>query len=126
LCTVAYALAKITHGLLIGESAAPEDQARVVELAEQTPGVARVTQILTMHLGPDVVILSMKVAFREKMPVEEVEATINEMERRIRKDVPHMRKIFVEPDSQGDGRGLAVVKKARSPDPSGKVTEESA
>ncbi len=114
LCTVAYALAKITHGLLIGESAAPEDQGKVVDLAEGTPGVARVTQILTMHLGPDVVILSMKVAFRPKMEVEEVEETINEMELRIRKEMPHMRKIFIEPDSRGDGRGLAVAKSVRT------------
>jgi cation diffusion facilitator family transporter len=114
LCTVAYALAKITHGLLIGESAAPEDQGKVVVLAEATPGVDRVTQILTMHLGPDVVILSMKIAFRPKMPVEEVEETINEMERRIREDMPHMVKIFIEPDSQGDGRGLAVAKSVRA------------
>jgi cation diffusion facilitator family transporter len=121
LCAVAYGLAKITHGLLIGESAAPEDQGKVVEIAEATPGVARITQILTMHLGPDVVILSMKVAFRPKMEVEEVEETINEMERRIRKDMPHMRKIFIEPDSRGDGRGLAVAKSVRT-----QVSEERA
>jgi cation diffusion facilitator family transporter len=114
LCAVAIALAKITHGLLIGESAAPEDQGKVLELAEETPGVARITQILTMHLGPDVVILSMKVAFRPKMAVEEVEETINEMERRIRKAMPHMRKIFIEPDSRGDGRGLEVARSVRA------------
>ena len=121
LCAVAYGLAKITHGLLIGESAAPEEQSKVVHLAEGTPGVERVTQILTMHLGPDVVILSMKIAFRPKMQVEEVEETINEMERRIRKEMPHMVKIFIEPDSRGDGRGLAVAKSVRA-----KVAEEHA
>src|SRR5215471_2724075 len=114
LCSVAIALAKITHGLLIGESAMPEDQGQVLVIAEGTPGVARITQILTMHLGPDVVILTMKVAFRAKMPVEEVEETINEMERRIRKEMPHMRKIFIEPNSHGDGRGLAVARSIRS------------
>jgi cation diffusion facilitator family transporter len=121
LCGVAIALAKITHGLLIGESAMPEDQGQVLAIAEGTPGVTRVTQILTMHLGPDVVILTMKIAFREKMPVEEVEDTINEMERRIRKAVPHMRKIFIEPDSHGDGRGLSVAKSVRSEGIAGKT-----
>jgi cation diffusion facilitator family transporter len=113
LCGVAFALARITHGLLIGESAMPEDQGLVVDIAEKTPGVQRITQILTMHLGPDVVILTMKVAFRPGMPVEEVEDTINEMERRIRKEMPQMRKIFIEPDSHGDGRGLAVARSSR-------------
>jgi cation diffusion facilitator family transporter len=121
LCGVAAALAKITHGLLIGSSAAPEDQSLVVGIAENVAGVERVTQILTMHLGPDVVILTMKVAFRPKMPVEEVEDTINEMERRIRDQMPHMRKIFIEPDSHGDGRGLAPSEGSRKPAPSASV-----
>jgi cation diffusion facilitator family transporter len=113
LCSVAIALARITHGLLIGESAAPEDQGEALGIAEGVPGVERVTQILTMHLGPDVVILTMKVAFRPGMPVEEVEDVINEMERRIRKQMPQMRKIFIEPDSKGDGRGLPARKKEK-------------
>jgi cation diffusion facilitator family transporter len=106
LCTVAFLLARVTHGLLIGESATPEDQARALVLTESTPGVARVTQLLTMHLGPDVAILAMKVAFRPGMPVEEVEGTTDEIERRVRAALPQMRKIFIEADSRGDGRGV--------------------
>ncbi len=111
LCAVAVLLARVTHGLLIGESAAPEDQSEVVQITQGTPGVERVTQALTMHLGPDVVILAMKVAFRPKMPVEEVEETTDEIERRIRKALPIMRKIFIEADSKGDGRGLRPAPK---------------
>jgi cation diffusion facilitator family transporter len=106
LCAVAFLLARVTHGLLIGESATPEDQAQALALTETTPGIARVTQLLTMHLGPDVAILAMKVAFRPGMPVEEVEETTNEVERRVRAALPQMRKIFIEADSRGDGRGV--------------------
>jgi cation diffusion facilitator family transporter len=110
LCTVAFLLARVTHGLLIGESAAPEDQARALVLAESTPGVDRVTQLLTMHLGPDVAILAMKVAFRPDMAVQEVEDTTNEVERRVREVLPQMRKIFIEADSHGDGRGVPALR----------------
>jgi cation diffusion facilitator family transporter len=110
LCTVAFLLARVTHGLLIGESAAPEDQARALLLAESTPGVDRVTQLLTMHLGPDVAILAMKVAFRPDMAVREVEDTTNEVERRVREVLPQMRKIFIEADSRGDGRGVPALR----------------
>ena len=64
LCAVALVLAWITHGLLIGESATPQDRMRVLELARGVDGVEDVTQLLTMHLGPDVVLLAMKIAFR--------------------------------------------------------------
>ena len=33
------------------------------------------------------------------------------MERRIREELPHMKKIFIEVDSKGDGRGLPDKKR---------------
>ena len=115
LCAVAFTLARVTHGLLIGVGALPEDRARVLSIVERVPGVDRVTQILTMHLGPDVVILALKIAFRPDMRVAEVEDTINALEAKLRAAMPEMRKIFVEPDSQGDGRGLEVRESGKLP-----------
>jgi len=106
LAGVAIMLASVTHGLLIGKTVTDEDRAKVIEIAQGTPGVVRVTQLLGIHLGPDVVVLALKVAFTPKTAVEDVEETTNEMERRLRKELPHMKKIFIEPDSHGDGRGL--------------------
>ncbi len=107
LAVVAVTLAWVTHGLLIGKSASPEDHAEVVALCEGTEGVERVTQVLSVHLGPDVVILALKLAFAPETTVEVVEDVTNEIERRIRKKLPQMRKIFIEVDAHGDGRGLA-------------------
>jgi divalent metal cation (Fe/Co/Zn/Cd) transporter len=106
LCTVALVLARITHGLIIGESATPEDRQRVLALTSATDGVERVTQLLTMHLGPDVVLLAMKVAFRPTLGVEQIENVTNRIEATIRMSMPHMRKIFIEVDSRGDMRGV--------------------
>lgn len=112
LATVAIALARLTHALLIGASADPEEEGQALEITERTPGVDKVTQLLTFHVGPDVVILSMKLAFKKGMPVEEVEETINEIERRIRAEMSTMRKIFIEVDAHGDGRGLERARAA--------------
>jgi cation diffusion facilitator family transporter len=106
LAAVAIALARLTHSLLIGASADPEEEGQALEITEGVSGVERVTQLLTFHVGPDVVILSMKIAFRKGMVVEEVEETINEIERRIRAQMSTMRKIFIEVDAHGDGRGI--------------------
>jgi cation diffusion facilitator family transporter len=106
LCAVALGLARITHGLLIGESAPPEDRSRVLGLARGVDGVDDVTQLLTMHLGPDVVILALKVAFRPTLSVEQVEDVTNRVEVAVRAAMPQMRKIFIEADSKGDKRGV--------------------
>jgi cation diffusion facilitator family transporter len=112
LAAVAIGLAGLTHSLLIGSSADPEDEGQALEITESVDGVERVTQLLTFHVGPDVVILSMKIAFRKEMLVEAVEETINEIERRIRAEMTTMRKIFVEVDAHGDGRGIERAREA--------------
>lgn len=111
LAVVAVALARNTHTLLVGASADPEEQGHALALTEKVDGVERVTQILTFHVGPDVVILAMKLAFAKTMKADQIEECINEIERRIRAELPLMRKIFIEVDANGDGRG---VEKARA------------
>jgi cation diffusion facilitator family transporter len=119
LCVVAVVLAQLTHALLIGSSATAEEQGEVLYLTESVPGVERVTQVLTVHLGPDVVILTMKLAFRAHMTVEEAEEVTNEVEHRIRARMPTMKKIFIEVDSKGDGRGLEAARRAYASRPAG-------
>jgi len=102
LCTIGLLLAGDTKSLLIGESASPELEQKVLEHAEATPGVEAVTQLLTMHLGPDSVLLALKVRFRPGSSVADIEGTINALEARVRAAVPEMTRIFVEPDSAYD------------------------
>lgn len=103
---VALVLAWITHGLLIGESARVEHQRKVIDLAEETPKVLKVTQLLTMHLGPDDVLLALKVAFDPASTAGDIEEATNDLERRVRAALPMMKRIFVEVDAHGDGRGV--------------------
>ncbi|MCL2724743.1 MAG: cation diffusion facilitator family transporter [Polyangiaceae bacterium] len=112
LATVAILLARNTHALLIGSSADPEEQGQALYLTEGVDGVERVTQILTFHVGPDVAILALKVAFKETMAAQAIEECINEIERRVRAELPVMRKIFIEVDAHGDGRGLERARAA--------------
>ncbi len=86
LAAVALVIARITHGLLIGESADPEEQARALVLTEAVPEVNAVTQLLTMHLGPDVVILAMKIAFRDGL--DGTLAAIEERRTRSKREDP--------------------------------------
>ena len=57
-------------------------------------------------------ILAMKLAFRPGMTVEEVEDKTNEIEHAIRAELPRMRRIFIEVDSRGDGRGVTPLREA--------------
>ncbi len=102
LCGVGILLARDTRSLLLGEGVVPEVRAKTIALVEGTDGVLKVTQFLSMHLGPEAIILALKVRFRPRMLVEEVERVIDDVEARVRADQPEMKKIFIEPDSDYD------------------------
>ena len=46
------------------------------------------------------------------MKADDIEECVNEVERRIRAELPLMRKIFIEVDAQGDGRGIENARNA--------------
>ena len=95
LMIVAGIIASDAHSLLLGERAVPEIEHEAQRLTESTPGVRAVTQLLTMHMGPEFVLLAMKVALEPGMALAEVEEVIDEVERRVRADIPIMKKIFI-------------------------------
>ena len=99
LCGVSFLLAKETYSLLIGESAPLEVRQRVAALVEADEDVENVTQLLSMHRGPQDVILAMKVHFLRTMDVDAVEVAIDRIEAAIRKSHPEMKRIFIEPDA---------------------------
>jgi divalent metal cation (Fe/Co/Zn/Cd) transporter len=98
LCGIGIALARDTKSLLIGEGASLEHRREALAAIEATPGVEAVTQMLTYHLGPETVLLALKIRFKASLLVAELEQSIDDLESRVRARVPIMRRIFVEPD----------------------------
>jgi cation diffusion facilitator family transporter len=101
LCAVAVVLAQRTRQLLLGEAVSPEHTKRLGEIIATVPGVRRLIHLRTMHLGPDTVLLATKVEFGEELHAHEIEQAIDELERRVRGEMPEMRYIFVEAGSGG-------------------------
>jgi cation diffusion facilitator family transporter len=102
LCVIGVALARDTRSLLIGEGITDEMRDKVLQVASEAPSVVQVNQLLSLHLGPDSVLLALKVRFEPELGLKELEGAINELEQRIREALPMMKKIFVEPDSSYD------------------------
>ena len=96
-------LANETRSLLIGESAATPVVKRLRHVVEQDPRVARVVEMLTMHLGPAEILLAMTVDFREELSREETLAAVDELTERLMQAHPGVTRIFLRP-SLPEGR----------------------
>lgn len=99
LATVAVILALESRSLLIGETADPATVAGIRDIANDDPDVAVAGHPLTMHLGPDEVLLNLDVRFRPGLPSEQIMSVIDRLEQAIRGRYPGIRRIFIEAES---------------------------
>lgn len=102
LCGVSWLLARETHSLLIGEAAPPAVREAVLELVRGDESVLQVSQLLSMHRGPDDVLLAMKIHFDQGLDLGTIEVAIDRIEEKIRAVHPEMTRIFIEPDAAYD------------------------
>ena len=99
LAVVAVGLAYESKGLLIGEGARRETIESICKIAGSDPGVERVMPPLTMHFGPQEVLLNLDIKFRKGLSAEEIEAAIDRIEANIRDLHPEIKRIFIEAES---------------------------
>ena len=92
----AFWLAWETKSLLIGESAQPEVVDGVRELAEHVPGIERVGEVLTLHMGPEFILVTVSADFRDDLRAGEMEAAVAALSGAIKGRWPRVKKVFVE------------------------------
>lgn len=92
-------LAYKSKGLLIGESVEPRTLESIRALTEVDPAVVRLMRALTMHFGPDEVLLTMEIQFQPKLSAGAVASAIERLDHAIRSRHSEVRLIFLESPS---------------------------
>ena len=96
LTTTAAFLAWECQSLLTGEGVSPEVRASLQRIIAAEPGVVRSNEILTMHFGPQDVLAAISLDFEDRLSAGAVEAAVTNIEQRIKKMHPEVRRVFVE------------------------------
>lgn len=89
-------LAYETKGLLIGESANPDTVTGIEEIARSYQSITSVNEALTLHMGPDYILLNLSVNFDDTLDAAAVENTIQKLSSEIRAAYPRINRVFVE------------------------------
>lgn len=100
LAVTAIFLAKECKELLIGEPADLQIQKAVLDVAEDDAAVQRANGVVTVHLGPDHIVAALSVEFEEEKTAPEIEACIERIEARLKKERPEIARLFVKPQSR--------------------------
>ena len=99
LAVVAIWLALETKGLLIGEAAHPEVHDGIRELADEIPEVDGINELVTLHMGPEHVIVTLSLDFRDDIPAQQVEAVVGRLNGTIKERFPAVKRVFIEVES---------------------------
>lgn len=97
LAATAWILAIETKSLLVGESATRSSRSKIRAAALSIPEVETVERLLTMHLGPEEILVNMDLGFDPGLSGEQMEELIRQVEVRIRESEPFATRIFIEP-----------------------------
>ena len=99
---VAFFLARKTKQLLIGQSVTAPQRVRMVEIIEQTPGVQKVVHMRTTHLGPEEVLVGMKISLDDAMSTIDATKLVDVIEARLRAELPILKRIYIEIGATAD------------------------
>ncbi len=97
LCLVAVFVAREVASLLIGQSAAPSLRDAICDYVRAREEIEHVFRIITLQLGPDVMV-SIKAKMRGETTSTELIAAINRVEAGMKQNFPEVRWSFFEPD----------------------------
>ncbi|ROO25940.1 cation transporter [Salinisphaera japonica YTM-1] len=95
-------LAIETKGLLIGEAANKYIVDEIREEVSAHKAVARINEIPTMHIGPEYVLANISLRFVGGLSGTELQDAIADLDRRIKKRCPTVKRIFIEAEHEAD------------------------
>lgn len=98
LVVIAVILAVEMSSMLVGESALEEDQLKIHSAVESAVLTQAIIHLRTLYVGPDELLVAVKVAVDPKLSAPDIALGIDELEVAVRAAVPSVKYLFVEPD----------------------------
>lgn len=93
-------LAYETKGLLIGESANRHVVEGIREIVRRIEPIEHVNEVLTMHMGPDFILVNVSADFADSVSAGEVEMAIARLDSLVKQAYPAVKRVYIEAESR--------------------------
>jgi cation diffusion facilitator family transporter len=103
LVLVALRLGRDSRELLIGRAADDEQLRAIRAEIEGTPGVEALVELLTMHLGPDRLIVGARVDLSDDISAQQAETLADRIDSRLAEKLPVVPHVFLDPTRRAAG-----------------------
>lgn len=92
-------LARETKSLLIGEGANKDIVDGIHKIASKQDSIEKINEVLTLHMGPEFILVNMSISFKDHLPVGNIEKAIEIITKEIKENFPVAKKVFIEAES---------------------------
>lgn len=93
-------LAHETKGLLIGESADKEIIEGIRRMASEMKAIQSVNEVLTLHMGPQYILVTLSADFNSSVTSDEIEAQTAELSSEIKHTFKRVKRVFIEAETK--------------------------
>lgn len=104
LAATAVWLAVETKGLLIGEAARPAVIRDLRERIASHECVQAVNEVLTLHMGPEFILVNASVTFAPDARADRIAAAVAAIDRDLKQSWPEVRRVFIEGERRSGSR----------------------
>lgn len=99
MCLAALFLGYESKGLLIGEAVDSETLKAIRKIAESEPGVEKALKILSIHIGPEDVAVTLELRFEDGIDAPTLRIAIRRIEQNIKARYPEITGLYYEAES---------------------------
>ncbi len=85
--------------LLIGEGLMEEDIKKITDILTAEENVIAYKRPLSLHFGPNEVLVNLDANFKDELTADEIELTIDRLESKIKATLPSVNRIFIEAET---------------------------
>jgi divalent metal cation (Fe/Co/Zn/Cd) transporter len=81
------------------------------DIIARFPEIKHLNEVLTMHMGPDFILVNVSVDFADNLTADLVETTIERLDGEIKARFPRVKRVFVEAEARvrKNSEGEAMV-----------------
>ena len=92
-------LAYETKGLLIGERASEDIIKGVKNILSTYSRIKNINEVLTMHMGPDFILVNLSVDFQNDITAADTEEIISDIDTKLKQKFSAIKKVFIEAEA---------------------------
>jgi cation diffusion facilitator family transporter len=102
---VSVILARESRSLLMGEGIMPENQKRIIAIAEKDTAVVKVQHLLSTYQSPEVIVLMLIITFKDGLETADINEAIERIRSSIKHVFPLVRFVIIQPEALEDLSG---------------------